>query len=246
MQRLADRLGGPLTGTITGVSTRKPAIALTFDDGPDPVWTKQLLEILEAHAAKATFFMLGTNAQRYPELVQAVAAAGHAIGNHSWDHPSFPLISSAERRRQLEKCAQALGEHDSRLFRPPYGHQSLSSRWDVRKAGYRVVTWNVVEPDWLNRSADVIAAGIMDRVRAGSIVLLHDALFDAAQLQYDNREQTIKVVDMLLTRLQQFQFVSVPELLKLGRARMHFWLRKADADLLRRLQMVGFSRCNEA
>src|SRR5690242_18370490 len=87
-------------GTITHVSTSKPAVALTFDDGPDPVFTPRLLDILQQHHAKATFFMVGQAAERHPDIVKKVAAAGHAIGNLSWDHPSFPLLTGRERRDQ--------------------------------------------------------------------------------------------------------------------------------------------------
>src|SRR6266849_2574451 len=97
-----------LIGTIAHVATRDAVAALTFDDGPHPEYTPRLLQILERHQARATFFMLGEKAHRYPELVQRVAQAGHAIGNHSWDHPVFPEISRRERRDQIRACAKAI------------------------------------------------------------------------------------------------------------------------------------------
>jgi peptidoglycan-N-acetylglucosamine deacetylase len=115
-------------GTISHVHTRESVAALTFDDGPDPEYTPRLLAILERYRAQATFFMTGKAAQAHPELVRRVAQAGHAIGNHSWDHPSFPLISGRERRAQIRACAQALVPYGSRLFRPPYTEQNLGSR----------------------------------------------------------------------------------------------------------------------
>ena len=224
------------------MNTREPAVALTFDDGPDPVWTPRLLEVLEAHGARATFFMVGANAKRYPGLVDRVACGGHSIGNHSWDHPSFPLISRAERLRQLKLCSDALGARASRLFRPPYGHQTIGSRLDVWRAGYRVVTWSVVEPDWLNRGGDTIAAGIQARMRPGSIVLLHDSQFDAEESDQTSREQTVEAVEILLSQMdRRFRFVSVPELLWMGRPRKHLWLRTADAELLQKLQRMGMA-----
>ena len=90
-----------LFGTITHVKTNHHVVALTFDDGPDPRYTSRLLEILKRHEAKATFFMIGKNAQRYPHIVKQVFQAQHAIGNHSWDHPSFPLITERQRRAEI-------------------------------------------------------------------------------------------------------------------------------------------------
>jgi len=131
-------LGGPITllageilGAITHVATPDPVAALTFDDGPNPKFTPCLLDILEKHKARATFFMLGENAQRYPQLVQRVARAGHAIGNHSWNHPEFPSITGRERRAQIRRCAKAIAPHGQRLFRPPYGYQNIASCIDL-------------------------------------------------------------------------------------------------------------------
>ena len=89
--------------------------ALTFDDGPTPEYTPRVLDILERHGAKGTFFMIGSNAAAYPEIVRRVAEAGHAIANHTWDHPAFPSIPDRERRRQVLRCAEAI----STLGAPP-------------------------------------------------------------------------------------------------------------------------------
>ena len=127
-------------GTITRVSTSKPVAALTFDDGPDPVFTPRLLAVLHKHQAKATFFMVGKAAERHPDIVKEVAVAGHAIGNHSWDHPSFPLISRRERWAQVRACEKAIAPYGQRLFRPPYGDQNLLSRLEASWLGYQVIT----------------------------------------------------------------------------------------------------------
>jgi len=126
MQYIAQVIRSPIAalkrrvlGTITGVSTSHPVVALTFDDGPHPDFTPKILEILKRHQARATFFMLGKNAQKHPDIVNNVALGGHAIGNHSWDHPSFPLIGSRERRRQLSSCHHALAPNGGRKIRSP-------------------------------------------------------------------------------------------------------------------------------
>jgi len=108
-----------LMGIITHVETQEEVAALTFDDGPHPEYTPRLLEILERLQARATFFMVGEAAQRHREIVRRVADAGHAIGNHSWDHPSFPQITGRERREQIRPCERAIAPYGERIFRPP-------------------------------------------------------------------------------------------------------------------------------
>jgi peptidoglycan/xylan/chitin deacetylase (PgdA/CDA1 family) len=176
-RRVADALALRLLGTITGVRTDEPAVALTFDDGPHPDSTGLLLDILDRHDARATFFMVGEAAARYPDLVKRAAAAGHAVGNHSWDHPSFRLITARERRRQMRACQAALSPSLSPMFRPPYGHQSIASRLDAVWMGYRVVTWTVQAIDWLDHDPDRLLAPLLPRIAPGHIILFHDAIF---------------------------------------------------------------------
>src|SRR5262249_4930611 len=99
LQRLLAAAERRFVGALTEVKTDEPIAALTFDDGPHPIYTPALLDILQKHVAQATFFMVGTAATAQPAIVRQVAQAGHAIGNHSWDHPSFLSIRSPERRR---------------------------------------------------------------------------------------------------------------------------------------------------
>jgi peptidoglycan/xylan/chitin deacetylase (PgdA/CDA1 family) len=223
-------------GTITHVVTQDPVVALTFDDGPDPEYTPRLLDILERHHARATFFMVGKNAESYPELVQRVAQSGHAIGNHSWDHPSFPLISGLKRRAQIRACARAIAPYGKRLFRPPYGMQNLVSRLDAALLGYQVVTWNVVTTDWCGGNAVSIAEQVERQVRPGCVIVLHDRLFDVLEEPYFDREPLLEAVQILLHRLSdRYQFVTVPELLRQGRPQREIWYKEADLELLNKL-----------
>jgi peptidoglycan-N-acetylglucosamine deacetylase len=221
---------------LTHVLTEDPVVALTFDDGPDRVYTPRLLDILAAHCARATFFMIGVRAQRHPELVARVAAEGHTIGNHSWDHPSFPLISREERLEQIRACQEAIAPHDGQLFRPPYGHQDFASWVDVEEMGYRVVTWKVSPHDWEFRDGHSMAEEVMRQLQPGNVVVLHDGLFDATDNRFFARDPTLAAVELLLDRLAgRLRFVTIPELLQFGVPQSKRWTFSEDKEELNRL-----------
>lgn len=228
-----DYAGPRLLGTLTHVATDQPLIALTFDDGPHPDSTPALLDLLERYEARATFFMLGEPAQRFPEIVRRAAEAGHALGVHGWDHPAFPLLTSAQRRQQIQRCAKVLAPYGQRLFRPPYGYQSFASRLDAWRLGYRVVGWSVAGHDWLNYTADQIVEMIAPQLQPGAIILLHDVLYHTVETHYADRRPMLAAVETLLTQFgSQFQFVTVPELRRWGRAQQSNWYRPPDAQWL--------------
>ena len=234
--RLLNALLKRIAGTITHVVTDEAVVALTFDDGPDPVFTPDILKILAAHGARATFFMCGERAAAYPELVAEVRAAGHAIGNHSWDHPSFPLIPRRERILQLRHCAKVLQGANSCLFRPPYGHQTAASRVDVWLTGHQVVMWNVEVPDWEDHDGQWLANRAMQQVSAGSIILMHDGLYDVMHDRQFDRGPTLGAVETILTQLgSRYDFVTLPELLQRGTPVRVNWLMKPDIGFLNRL-----------
>jgi peptidoglycan-N-acetylglucosamine deacetylase len=234
-RRLYGTITRTVLGTITHVATQDPVAALTFDDGPHPEYTPRLLEILEKHHAHATFFMLGEAAKKYPNLVWQVANGGHVIGNHSWDHPSFPLLSGCERRAQIQACASAIAPYGGQhLFRPPYGHQNLASRIDALWLGYRVVTWNVVAEDWCDRDAEWMANRLVKQIRPGSVIILHDAIYRSVQVvpQHD-RQRMLTALDMTLVQLgERFRFVTIPELLQHGQPQRQAWCRHGGPELL--------------
>lgn len=235
---LAKRLltaSAALTGTVTHVATGERVAALTFDDGPDPEVTPTLAGLLESYGARATFFMVGRSAARYPRLLQRLVAGGHALGNHSWDHPSFRLINGRFRRAQIRWCRDALGRWGSPLFRPPYGHQSPASQLDAVRCGYRVVGWSVIAEDWRDDPAEALVERVERRLEPGSIVLFHDRLFTTVDDRYCDRGPTLAAVERLLERHRGWRFVTVPELLLCGRPRKAHWYPRADLDWLRRL-----------
>lgn len=234
-RRIVAFAGKNLLGTITEVSTKKNVAAFTFDDGPSQEYTPKLLDILHRYQAKATFFMLGKQIQQYPQIVKQVIDSGHAIGNHAWDHPSFPMISAQKRRQQIIRCQQVLEDYDTNLFRPPFGHQNFASRLDTLLLGYKVITWNIAAEDWLEHNAQEKAERIIRQIRPGSIILLHDFLFDNPLSR--NPDSSADAVDIILDKLSNsYQFVTVPELLKLGRPRKKNWYVKADKAFLAQLK----------
>ena len=202
----ADITPHPVLEPISSVATTEPIAALTFDDGPHPRYTPKLLEILKRYDTKATFFMVGKAARRYPELVKAVADAGHVIGNHSWDHPSFPSLTRLERLSQVLRCAAALSPYGYTLFRPPYGHQNASTNMDPWVLGYQSIAWSLDSKDWMGYPSAWVADRLRRRLKRGDIVVLHED--DPASLE---------AVEILLRqRNEQIRFVTIPVLLQSG------------------------------
>jgi peptidoglycan/xylan/chitin deacetylase (PgdA/CDA1 family) len=237
-RRAATWLPRRLIGTVTGVRTDQAVAALTFDDGPDPRATPRLLELLEAHGARATFFLIGRAAERHPALVERIAAGGHAIANHSYDHRSFPQLRARERRAQIRAWQRACGGA-SRLLRPPYGDQTLLSRLDPLWLGWEVVTWDICGKDWRGEDAGTIAERILEELHPGAIVLLHDSLYHCEDERFVSREPTIEAVARVLEAAPQYRFVTVPELLRLGPARRELWVQPGEPDYLENLKRVG-------
>lgn len=240
LRALAKRLieiSAALTGTTHRVESREPLAALTFDDGPDPHWTPRLLDILKRHRARATFFMVGKAAAAQAELVARVAAEGHVIANHTWDHPSLPMLRGRYRRMQIRWCREALAPHGVKLFRPPYGHQTLASQLDALLLGYRVVAWSAIAEDYLGDDAATLVSRVERRLGPGSIVLFHDRLYTTVEESFSDRGPTLEAVDQLLSRWRdRLRFVTVPELLAAGRPRKWHWYQRPNLEWLHRLR----------
>jgi peptidoglycan-N-acetylglucosamine deacetylase len=219
LRKLVEAGARRVLGAVTHVATHEAVAALTFDDGPHPEYTPLLLDILETYQVRAIFFMVGAAARKHSELVKQVGEKGHAIGNHSWDHPSFPSITGRQRREQLRDCANAIAPYGQKIFRPPSGVQDAASRLDAWRLRYKIVGWNVDAEDWIAHAPDWMADRIISNIRPGSIILLHDAIFRSSQKvpQY-NREPMLKAVNIFLEQLGgRLRFVTVTELLRCGR-----------------------------
>jgi peptidoglycan/xylan/chitin deacetylase (PgdA/CDA1 family) len=238
-KRTGQSLIARYLGAITRVRTEQRVAALTFDDGPDPEWTPRLLALLERHGAKATFFVVGEMAQRHPLLIERIARAGHALGNHSWNHPSFPCISKAERLSQIARCEQLLAGHSEKLFRPPFGDMDLSTMAMLRRRGYRAICWDAAGVDWERHDCEWILAMLWRQLRPGSIVLLHDQLFAYSSTDEPSRAHVFDALDQLLAQAPEFRFVTVPELLTHGQAQKTLWLKRSDASWLEGLESIS-------
>lgn len=218
---------GTRFGAVTSVRTHQPVASLTFDDGPHPHWTPRVLDVLEEHGAKATFFLVGEHVDAHPDVVRRIRDAGHAIGNHTHRHPSFPLVSSARRRRELRECEHALASHadaPTMLFRPPYLDQDVPSCWDTWRLGYDVVGCSLHADDWQARPADGMADHLSARARAGDVILLHDAIY--GEPHDPGREPMVHALGAFLRRRTDLRFVTIPSLLTMGEPVRTAWFKR--------------------
>jgi peptidoglycan/xylan/chitin deacetylase (PgdA/CDA1 family) len=205
--------------TICRAGGARQRIALTYDDGPNPEQTPRLMEVLARHDAHATFFLIGKWAEREPGLVRELEAAGHAIGNHTYNHPRMPFISDATATDELRRCRQAVegagvrfSEVDGEmLMRPPYGSRRPGTLRTARAEGYVPVTWSVTCYDWrrtANRGKIARRAG---RAIEGDVILLHDGSNEEPAA---DRSDSVAATEDTLRKLggEGYEFVSIPEL----------------------------------
>jgi peptidoglycan/xylan/chitin deacetylase (PgdA/CDA1 family) len=154
----------------------RPQIALTIDDGPDPVYTPRILDILRDYAVKATFFVVGGAAEQYPEIVKRMKKEGHDVGSHSYSHPYFNHLSWSGAAQEIKMTRwvldRILGE-ECKLFRPPHGKLSLRSLVPAWAAGQQVVMWNVDLKDYRASTGDVEAQLDRTSFSSGDIILYH-------------------------------------------------------------------------
>lgn len=153
-------------------------VALTFDDGPDPVHTPKLLDLLHAFRAHGTFFLVGQRASTAPEVVRRIVAEGHEIGNHTWSHRNLWTCGPRQTAREIEKGHRILAEvarHSPAWFRPPWGMVNLAVFGVTRRLGTPCILWSV-QPEGLRPvPPDRLARHVLTRVHPGAIVDLHDA-----------------------------------------------------------------------
>ncbi len=212
---------GPTIHRERGAGRR---ISLTYDDGPNPERTPGLLALLARYDAKATFFVIGMWAEREPDLIRRIVAEGHAIGNHTFTHPSMPSHGATRIRDELRRCREAVeaaGERFSTvdgamLMRPPYGRRRPGTLRTMRAEGYVPVTWSITGYDWrVHTTARAITRRCL-HAGEGDIVLLHDGSnAEPAADRHKSVESTEAILDHYAP--QGYEFVTVPELVAAGR-----------------------------
>jgi peptidoglycan-N-acetylglucosamine deacetylase len=171
-------------------------IALTIDDGPSPVYTPQVLKLLEKYDVKATFSMIGKNVSYYPSVARDVAAAGHTIINHTWDHANLTELRAPAQRTEIARATDAIhgavGVHP-RMFRAPYGAWSKETLAYCAQEQLTPLDWSVDPRDWSRPGVKEIVTTIMKTTKTGSIILEHDGGGD--------RSQTVAALKLVIPRL---------------------------------------------
>ncbi|MDO5710292.1 MAG: polysaccharide deacetylase family protein [Micrococcales bacterium] len=157
----------------------RPVVYLTFDDGPDPTWTPQVLALLAEYRAEATFFMIGEEVARFPSVARQVRTAGHAVGNHTYTHPWLTKLTSAGARSELARTDALLGP--TRCMRPPGGFVDARISALAADADKTIELWELDTKDWAHPGVPVVVAGATKTVHAGSVVLMHDGGGDRTQ-----------------------------------------------------------------
>lgn len=184
-------------------------IALTFDDGPHYKYTEQILDILKKYDVRATFFTVGTNVHRFPELIQRELSEGHEVANHTYSHRHMAELSEDEFRQEIEAWEEVIyKEHgySSELFRPPEGILTDSERQTVEAMGYNVILWTIDTRDWAHNKVERIVDSVLKEARDGSVVLFHDFV--------SGESPTPEALEIIIPKLREigYEFVTVSEL----------------------------------
>jgi peptidoglycan/xylan/chitin deacetylase (PgdA/CDA1 family) len=200
-----DPKPGRSTPSTDGVAPAEPvyyvdggpkAIALTIDDGPSPVYTPQVLQILERYHVRASFSMIGKNVVHYPEIAREVADAGHTIVNHTWNHADLALLSASQTRSEIASATDAIHTavgKTPRMFRAPYGAWSRAALECCASEHLTPLDWSVDPRDWSMPGVREIVRNIMANTRTGSIILEHDG--------GGNRAETAAALKIVIPRL---------------------------------------------
>jgi chitin deacetylase len=198
---------------VPRVETPEKLVALTFDDGPTPEFTGEILRVLQEADVKATFFLIGGELEKHPEEGKKIVVAGHEIGNHSYSHQRMILVTPSFVKEEIEKTdalIRAAGYEKTPHFRPPYGKKLFALPYYLSNNNRRTITWDV-EPESFPefaKSSEATAQYVLDNTKNGSIILLH--------VMYDRQKKSLSAVKPIIEGLKQkgFRFVTVSELIE--------------------------------
>ena len=186
-------------------------IALTFDDGPHPKWTPEILDILEDFDIRATFFVIGKNLDLYPDIVKRITEEGHEIGNHSYSHIYLDRCKNSVLPKELDKVNTMIKERYNRdisVVRPPGGLYNDNLENYAKSIGMNIVLWSVDTRDWDHTDPKQIIENVLNNTSSGDIILMHDFITGSSPTP----EVLRSVIPTLLNR--GFEFVTVSELIK--------------------------------
>ncbi|MGE7662259.1 polysaccharide deacetylase family protein [Peribacillus sp. NPDC097197] len=199
------------------IDPSQKVIALTFDDGPHPDNTMAILKSLNKHQAHATFFVLGSRVEHYPEVLQEMIAQGNEIGNHSWDHPQLTRLNKKQIKSQINKTQLAVlkaSGYEPSLIRPPYG--AINDKVRKHIGDMDVALWEIDPEDWKLRNKKKVVRKVMNKAEDGKIILMHDIYKTSAQAA----DEIIKQLDQ-----QGYQLVTVSELEKVKQDRKRYGIK---------------------
>lgn len=212
---MKDRYDYEQTGkAIWDIPTKKPLLALTFDDGPHPLYTEKIMEILDEYDAKATFFVTGEQVKKLPDVVKKAAEHGHEIGNHTYHHVPLPGISKSALRAEIKQTEKLIVETTGvhpRLFRPVAGYYDDVIIETAAEEQYQVIMWSWHQDsrDWANPGVGKIIQNVLPNVHPGDIILFHDA--------GGKRVQTVQALEVIIPALlkEGYELVTVSDLIKM-------------------------------
>lgn len=194
---------------VKRISTDQKVIALTFDDGPHPKTTNEILKILKEKNVKATFFVLGENVKMYPEILAKTKAEGHEIASHSYTHRHLTKVNAAECGQEMDDAEAIISQiaEKPHLFRPPGGLYNETVLKEAQNRNYTIVLWSIDTLDWQRPNIGSVVKAVMEQAKSGSIILMHDGLYPMP---------TPKALGIIIDKLRakNYSFVTVGELLK--------------------------------
>lgn len=201
---------------IKNAATDRKQIALTFDDGPHPVFTPQIMDLFQKYGAKGTFFVTGQHVEQYPEIASRLLEEGHEVGNHTYSHPRLKETDPESTKEEIERTEAIILEatgFKTTLFRPPFGSYNEKTLEIIADAGYQCILWSDKQDtkDFSMPGTDRIVEQVIGNLQNGDIILMHDSSEDPVC----NREQTVEALTVLLPWFQEhgYECVTVSKLL---------------------------------
>lgn len=185
-------------------------IALTFDDGPHPKLTPKILDVLDKYNIKATFFVIGINANNYPNTLKEIKKRGHEIANHTYNHPHLSSTNENTLTSEINKCQDEIyktAHTTTNLFRPPEGFMKGCVETVARSLNYKVILWDIDTRDWAHTPPHEIYSNVVNNIKSGDVILMHDFI--------GHNSPTIEALELFIPVLIEkgYHFVTVSELI---------------------------------